>query len=131
MRAFVLLGSSPEAELLLAHLQGWDRKLVGILKAGGAFVPLDPSYPAERLAFMLADASGRYQSFATEGGHIDFAPANALQARLLERLRAEYGHVSWERVASGSAMNDLYRFCCVEHKRPLLETQARARASSQ
>jgi glucokinase len=71
------------------------------------------------LAFMLADASGSYQSFATEGGHIDFAPANALQARLLERLRAQYGHVSWERVVSGLAMDDLYRFCCVEHKRPL------------
>ncbi len=40
------------------------------------------------LAFMLADASGSYQSFATEGGHIDFAPANAMQARLLERLHA-------------------------------------------
>jgi len=71
------------------------------------------------LAFMLADASGRYQSFASEGGHIDFAPANAMQARLLERLRAKYGHVSWERVASGLAMDDLYRFCCVEHHRPL------------
>ena len=66
------------------------------------------------LAFMLADAEGRYQSFATEGGHVDFAPANAMQARLLERLRAIYGHVSWERVASGLAMNDLYRFCCAE-----------------
>jgi glucokinase len=66
------------------------------------------------LAFMLADAEGRYRSFATEGGHVDFAPANALQARLLERLRAEYGHVSWERVVSGSALNDLYRFCCAE-----------------
>jgi glucokinase len=71
------------------------------------------------LAFMLADAAGRYQSFATEGGHIDFAPANARQARLLDGLRAEYGHVSWERVASGSAMNDLYRFCCVEYGRLL------------
>lgn len=71
------------------------------------------------LAFMLADAGGGYRSFATEGGHVDFAPANAMQARLLERMRAEYGHVSWERVVSGSAMNDLYRFCCVEHKRPL------------
>lgn len=66
------------------------------------------------LAFMLADAHGCYQSFSTEGGHVDFAPANDLQVRLLERLRADYGHVSWERVASGSALNDLYRFCCVE-----------------
>jgi glucokinase len=71
------------------------------------------------LAFMLADASGRYHSHATEGGHIDFAPANPMQARLLETLRAEHGHVSWERVVSGSAMSDLYRFCCVELKRPL------------
>ena len=30
--------------------------LLGILKAGGTYVPLDPDYPAERLAFMLADA---------------------------------------------------------------------------
>jgi len=33
--------------------------LLGILKAGGAFVPLDPTYPHERLAFMLKDAGVR------------------------------------------------------------------------
>ena len=30
--------------------------LIGILKAGGAYLPLDPSYPQDRLAFMLDDA---------------------------------------------------------------------------
>jgi amino acid adenylation domain-containing protein len=30
--------------------------LLAILKAGGVYVPLDPNYPQERLAFMLADA---------------------------------------------------------------------------
>jgi len=30
--------------------------LLGILKAGGVYVPLDPSYPRERLMFMLEDA---------------------------------------------------------------------------
>lgn len=30
--------------------------LLGILKAGGGYVPLDPTYPPERLAFMLEDS---------------------------------------------------------------------------
>ncbi len=30
--------------------------LLAVLKAGGTYVPLDPAYPAERLAFMLDDA---------------------------------------------------------------------------
>jgi len=30
--------------------------LLGILKAGGSYLPLDPDYPGERLRFMLADA---------------------------------------------------------------------------
>jgi len=30
--------------------------LLGILKAGGAYLPIDPTYPQQRLAFMLKDA---------------------------------------------------------------------------
>src|SRR5262249_24579060 len=29
--------------------------LIGILKAGGGYLPLDPEYPAERLHYMMAD----------------------------------------------------------------------------
>src|SRR5262249_6429024 len=32
--------------------------LLGVLKAGGAFVPLDPDYPPDRLAAMLEDSRG-------------------------------------------------------------------------
>ncbi|WP_116810880.1 non-ribosomal peptide synthetase [Steroidobacter cummioxidans] len=31
--------------------------VLGVLKAGGAYLPLDPAYPTERLAYMLAEAS--------------------------------------------------------------------------
>lgn len=31
--------------------------LLAVLKAGGAYIPMDPSYPAERLAFLLEDAA--------------------------------------------------------------------------
>ncbi|NLH08316.1 MAG: amino acid adenylation domain-containing protein [Chloroflexi bacterium] len=33
--------------------------MLGIMKAGGAYLPLDPSYPAERLAHMMADTNIR------------------------------------------------------------------------
>jgi len=38
--------------------------LLGILKAGGAYLPLDPAFPAARLAFMLDDA--RAQMLVTQ-----------------------------------------------------------------
>ncbi|MBO4206896.1 non-ribosomal peptide synthetase/MFS transporter [Micromonospora echinofusca] len=31
--------------------------LLGVVKAGGAYLPLDPEYPADRLAFMVTDAA--------------------------------------------------------------------------
>ncbi|HWM92624.1 MAG TPA: amino acid adenylation domain-containing protein [Thermoanaerobaculia bacterium] len=33
--------------------------LLGVLKAGAAYVPLDPAYPAERLAFLFSDSQTR------------------------------------------------------------------------
>ncbi len=71
------------------------------------------------LAFMTADADAHYTSHASEAGHADFAPADAAQGRLLDQLRSVHGHVSWERVVSGSAFDALYRFQCSEHDMPL------------
>jgi amino acid adenylation domain-containing protein len=34
--------------------------LLGVLKAGGAYLPLDPAYPRERLRVMVSDAQARY-----------------------------------------------------------------------
>ena len=60
-RKLAALGVGPEvvvalaAERSLAAIVG----LLGIVKAGGAYLPLDPEYPRERLAWMVADAGAR------------------------------------------------------------------------
>ncbi|MFC4531326.1 non-ribosomal peptide synthetase [Sphaerisporangium dianthi] len=46
-------------KLVAVHLERSPEMVAGVLavlKAGGAYLPLDPGYPAERLAFVLADA---------------------------------------------------------------------------
>lgn len=48
--------------------------------------------------------------FPTEGGHTDFAPRNEVDYGLLKFLQNEYGVVSWEKVAAGPAIVDIYRF---------------------
>jgi amino acid adenylation domain-containing protein len=40
--------------------------ILGVLKSGGGYMPLDPSYPAERLRFMVTDSGVRHV-VATEG----------------------------------------------------------------
>jgi glucokinase len=52
----------------------------------------------------------RHRPFASEGGHEDFAPRMARDIRLLEFLAKRYGHVSWERVASGHGLINLFEF---------------------
>ncbi len=52
----------------------------------------------------------RYLPLATEAGHMDFAPANKLQAGLLEYLWKKFGHVSVERVLSGPGLTDIFNF---------------------
>lgn len=49
-----------------------------------------------------------YRVQATEGGHIDFAPIDAFEDRLLVRLRERHRRVSVERVVSGPGIADIY-----------------------
>jgi amino acid adenylation domain-containing protein len=52
------LGCSPEALVGVAMERSLELvvALLGTLEAGAAYLPLDPEYPPDRLAFMLADA---------------------------------------------------------------------------
>ncbi len=55
------LGVEPETRvgLCVERSPGMLVGLLAVLKAGGAFVPLDPEYPGERLAFMIEDSGLR------------------------------------------------------------------------
>ncbi len=53
-------------------------------------------------------------AYDTEGGHIDFAPVDDTQIRLLQFLQKRHGHVSYERILSGDGMVSLYEFCAGE-----------------
>ncbi len=52
------LGVGPEVLVGVCMRAGLDRlaALLGIWKAGGGYVPLDPALPPDRLAFMISDA---------------------------------------------------------------------------
>ncbi|MFR9755701.1 amino acid adenylation domain-containing protein, partial [Streptomyces sp. TR06-5] len=51
-------GVGPESRVAVALPRGADlvTALLAVLKAGGSYVPLDPEYPADRIAHILADA---------------------------------------------------------------------------
>lgn len=51
-------GVGPEdvVGILLDRSIAWIVSIIGVLRAGGAYLPLDPSYPDERIALLLADA---------------------------------------------------------------------------
>lgn len=58
--------------------------LLGVLKAGGAYLPLDPSFPAERLAFMLADSEASF--ILTQTSLQETMPENKAQVICLDSL---------------------------------------------
>ncbi len=56
--------------------------IVAVLKAGAAYVPLDPDYPKERLAFIVQDAG--LQTIISTKGAKDGLPEGAAQIILLD-----------------------------------------------
>lgn len=57
----------------------------------------------------LLRMSSSYYVIETEGGHIDFAPHDGVEDRILSDLRGEHGRVSVERIVSGQALRSIYR----------------------
>src|SRR6185436_5177453 len=66
--------------------------LLAVLKAGGAYLPLDPAYPLERLSFMIEDAA---------------VPVLLTESSVVDQLPVHWGYTlcldeEWEQIASES-----------------------------
>jgi glucokinase len=51
-----------------------------------------------------------HRPFASEGGHVDFAPRNHLEMALLDYLLKRFRRVSYERLVSGPGLFHVYQF---------------------
>jgi glucokinase len=51
-----------------------------------------------------------HRPFASEGGHVDFAPRNHLEMELLSYSLNRYRRVSYERLVSGPGLVNIYQF---------------------
>lgn len=60
------------------------------------------------VAQVFRHRSGGYDIIATEGGHSDFAPLDAIEDALVKRLRRTYQRVSKERIVAGPAIVSIY-----------------------
>jgi glucokinase len=92
---------APAAKLEVLHL--------GRPKTSGANVAVIAAGTGLGEAAFVWDGT-RHVPLATEGAHVDFAPRTPIESELWSELVREYGHVSYERVASGSTIHVLYNF---------------------
>ncbi|MDQ6792699.1 MAG: glucokinase [Candidatus Dormibacteraeota bacterium] len=75
---------------------------------GGAIAVLAPGTGLGE-AYLVATELG-YRAQASEGGHAAFAPTTELELDLLREMWKDFEHVSFERVASGVGIPNLYEF---------------------
>lgn len=80
--------------------------LLSVLKAGGAYLPLDPSFPAQRLSMMLSDARPRV--ILTCSDLRERVPSCAAEILTMDRLGAEAPAVVTESPAPLSPDNLVY-----------------------
>ena len=81
------LGVGPESLVGIALERSTQMvvALLGVLKAGGAYLPLDPDYPPQRVQLMLAD-SGTKLLLTTAGRQRALGQYSEVEAILLDQL---------------------------------------------
>lgn len=77
--------------------------LLAILKTGGVYVPLDPAYPAERVAYLLQDANIRV--LLTHSLLADRFSTHAIHQVVVDREREAIMKESMDRLGIGGSTN--------------------------
>jgi amino acid adenylation domain-containing protein len=93
----VALFLEPSLELVVA--------ILGVLKSGAAYVPLDPAYPAERIGFVLKDTGAPL--LVTREELLGRIPEHEAQTVCLDRDRARIDSRSGENPDSGATPDSL------------------------
>jgi len=109
--AYAVAALGPE---YLRHLGGPDKPL----PATGTITVLGPGTGLG--VALLHRAPGRVTVVETEGGHIDFAPLDALEDRILVHLRKRFRRVSVERIVSGPGLANIYEALGAIEGQPVL-----------
>lgn len=77
-------------------------------------------------SYLFWDGS-HYHPISSEGGHTDFAPKNEQEIDLLRYLLKKYDHVSYERIASGMGICEIFEFLSASNTYPIPEPIQQAR----
>ncbi len=97
----------------LRHISGPDEQLPteGVITIVGPGTGLGVGAVVRR--------DGKSYVISTEGGHIDFAPLDSIEDKLLAHLRNQHRRVSVERVVSGPGIVGIYEVLANIEGRPL------------
>jgi amino acid adenylation domain-containing protein/non-ribosomal peptide synthase protein (TIGR01720 family) len=83
-RALIDRGVGPEVVVAIGIRRSIDFVIAvwGVIKSGGAYVPVDPAYPAERVGFMLEDSEALLGITAGDelGGAVDWLSLSELES---------------------------------------------------
>ncbi len=78
------------------------------------------------VAHLWRDGIGGYHVQASEGGHIDFAPIDAIDDAILARLRKRHRRVSVERVVAGPGIIEIHQTLAAIEGRSVPESDDRS-----
>ncbi|GAB6989655.1 non-ribosomal peptide synthetase [Paenibacillus pini] len=65
--------------------------MIGVIKAGGVYIPVDPNYPMDRISFILKDSGAKFfisslSNNFQEANHVKINPTDLLQQTNLEQI---------------------------------------------